>query len=62
MTLRLWDALKMFFIVLTAILIIRYLAHELGLTSWIWQKPIWQSAVFAAVFSLGYTIYRKSKA
>ena len=62
MTLRLWDALKMFLIVFSAILVVRYLAHEIGLTSWVWQKPIWQSAVFAGVISLGYTSYKKAKA
>jgi hypothetical protein len=62
MKLRLLDALKMFLVMVPAILLARYAADEVGLTSSLWQKPVWHTVVFAAVFSLGYTSYRKPKA
>jgi hypothetical protein len=50
----------MFVIVLPAILLLRYVAHEFGLISWVWQKPAWQTVAFAVLLSVALTAHRKS--
>ncbi|HMT41153.1 MAG TPA: hypothetical protein PKC48_13755 [Sphingorhabdus sp.] len=60
MTFQPRQALKMFVIVLPAILLLRYVAHEFGLISWVWQKPAWQTVAFAVLLSVALTAHRKS--